>query len=105
MNRLAQQDDLGDSPTWRSQGAGQLSLIEHALCPLALRPVTEGGRIHETQYAYTDRSSQRRLARVRVICPLGLFPGDEFYLWGLLALTLSQVKPGSEFHATPHYCL
>ena len=38
-------------------------------------------------------------------CPLGLTAHDEFYLWGLLALTFSQPEPESEFHATPHYCL
>ena len=36
---------------------------------------------------------------------MGLSPGDEFYLWGLVALTLSQPQPSVEFYATPHYCL
>jgi hypothetical protein len=30
---------------------------------------------------------------------------DEFYLWGLLALTFAQSEPEIEFCATPHYCL
>lgn len=94
-----------DSQRGFSQGAGQLSLIEHALCPLAVRGGTAGGWVHQAQYAYSDKSGQRSTAQVRVISPLGLTPTDEFYLWGLLALTLSQPQPSAEFHATPHYCL
>ena len=41
----------------------------------------------------------------KVVCPFGLSPVDEFYLWGLVALTLSQPEPSVEFYATPHYCL
>jgi hypothetical protein len=44
-------------------------------------------------------------ATARVVCPFGLSPVDEFYLWGLIALTLSQREPSVEFYATPHYCL
>lgn len=105
MQRSEKQTIRGDWQNGFAQGAGQLSLIEHALCPLAAKSTTTGGGIHETQYAYTDKSSQRRTAQVRVISPLGLTPTDEFYLWGLLALTLSQPNSGEEFHATPHYCL
>ncbi len=86
-------------------GVGQLSLVEHALCPLAARQGTAIGQIHESHYRYTDAAGERRTARVRVICPLGLTPNDEFFLWGLLALTLSQPEPIAEFHVTPHYCL
>ena len=95
----------GRAPRPLSNGIGQLSLVEHALCPLACQNGTNAGQIHDSQYLYTDRAGRRRTARVRVICPLGLTPVDEFYLWGLLALTLSQPKPVTEFHATPHYCL
>ena len=105
MRRDVQHDYPGNSGDQFSIGAGQLSLIEHALCPLAPRTSAAGGWVHESQYAYTDLHRQRRTALVRVICPLGLTPSDEFYLWGLLALTLSQPQPGPEFHATPHYCL
>ena len=38
-------------------------------------------------------------------CPAGLSSGDEFYLWGLLALSLAQPEPQIEFQATPHFCL
>jgi hypothetical protein len=42
---------------------------------------------------------------VRITAPLGLSAGDEYYLWGLLALTCWQPNPTVEFVATPHYCL
>lgn len=45
------------------------------------------------------------MAKVRVTCPSGLSAADEFTLWGLLALTFAQPEPGTDFHATPHYCL
>ena len=86
-------------------GVGQLSLVEHALCPLSARAEATAGRIHESHYRYTNAAGERRTAQVRVICPLGLTTTDEFYLWGLLALTLSQPEPIAEFHVTPHYCL
>ena len=39
------------------------------------------------------------------MCPEGLSPADEIYLWGLLSLTFSQPHPAVDFCATPHYCL
>ena len=42
---------------------------------------------------------------MRVVCPDGLSPADEFYLWGLLSLTFSQPQPATDFYATPYYCL
>jgi hypothetical protein len=42
---------------------------------------------------------------VEVSCPRGLSAHDEFYLWGLLALTLGQNLTETELHATPHFCL
>jgi hypothetical protein len=36
---------------------------------------------------------------------LGLSASDEFYLWGLLALTFAEVECDGEIHATPHFCL
>lgn len=38
-------------------------------------------------------------------CPGGLTAEDEFYLWGLLSLTLSQPQPVPKLVATRHYCL
>lgn len=93
-------------PQGIAQGIGQLSLVEHSLCPLNVTgTILREGFVHESQYQYSDQSGRRRTAKVRVTCPLGLTANDEFYLWGLLALTLSQSSPEPEFHATPHYCL
>ena len=60
---------------------------------------------HEAEYRYTDADGVPRTARAVVYCPAGLSPGDEFYLWGLLALTFAQPDPRVEFQATPHFCL
>lgn len=86
-------------------GLTQLTLVEHALCPLDTGASLQAGLRHETSYRYTDRDGDRQTARVRVTCPDGLSPRDEFYLWGLLALTFAQPEASPEFFATPHYCL
>jgi hypothetical protein len=100
---------LGLSPGDRSrklgQGLTQLSLVEHALCPLDAEASLRPNLVHTTEYFYTDRRRQRRKATVRVIAPDGLSAYDELYLWGLLALNFAQPEPAIEFHATPHYCL
>lgn len=83
---------------------GQLSLIEHCLCPLHTGKSLAENLVHETEYAYSVEN-QRKKAHVRVSCPAGLSAEDEFYLWGLLALTLAQPEPSSDFYATRHYCL
>jgi hypothetical protein len=84
---------------------GQLSLVEHALCPLDARISLRPNLVHETEYRFLNRSRHWETAHVRVFCPLGLSAQDELYLWGLLALTLRQPEPLAEFHATPHFCL
>ena len=90
----------------RHCGISKLTLAEHALCPLQTVSPGSGGLIHECDYRYFDQHRRRvRSAQARVTCPAGLLPNDEFYLWGLLALTLDQPDPDGEFHATPHYCL
>lgn len=81
---------------------GQLTLVEHSLCPL--RPPKIGqGYVHRSRYFYY-RHRERRAANVVVSCPAGLSPQDEFYLWGLLSICASQ-SADNELHATPHYCL
>ena len=87
----------------KSVGVGQLSVVEHALCPLDSQRAVN--LVHRTSYRFTDTQRRRQTARVRVFAPLGLLPGDELYLWGLLALTLSQPEPDNSFDATPHWCL
>ncbi len=86
-------------------GLTQLSLVEHALCPLDARQSLHGSFIHKTGYRFTDAQGERHVARVQVDCPRGLSPSDEFYLWGLLALSFAQQQPSPDFYATPHYCL
>ena len=83
----------------------QLTLVEHALCPLDARACREAPCIHETTFQYTDRHRNRKTAKVRVGGLAGMSPHDEFYLWGLLALAFSQPNPSPDFYATPYYCL
>lgn len=95
------------APTRRalSNGIGQLSLIEHALCPLDSRISLVHNFLHETTYAYTTPDNQRQTARVQVTCPWGLAAMDEVTLWGLLALTFRLPESAGELIATPHWCL
>lgn len=86
-------------------GIGQLSLVEHALCPLDARISLKPNLRHTSEYRYTDANGCSQAAHVVVHCPGGLSAGDEFYLWGLLALTFAQPEQKIEFQATPHFCL
>jgi hypothetical protein len=88
-----------------SVGHAQLSLVEHALCPLDPAASLRDHLVHQTAYTARDRQGHILTANVRVTCPSGLSAADEFTLWGLLALTFAQPEPGRELHATPHYCL
>ena len=85
-------------------GLGQLTLAEHSLCPLDASASLQA-RLHGCEYFYTDASRRRCKARVRIDTPEGLSAHDEFFLWGLLALALSQREATFDFYATPHYCL
>lgn len=100
---------LGLSATNRSrslrQGLSQLSLVEHALCPLDAGASLQPNLNHTSEYFYTDRNGLRRKATARMSAPNGLSAYDELYLWGLLALNFAQSEPTAEFSATPHYCL
>lgn len=86
-------------------GVGQLSLVEHALCPLDPKASLQNNLIFDTSYFFTDSARHQQEARATVFCPLGLSATDEFFLWGLLALTFAQPEPDAELHATPHYVL
>jgi hypothetical protein len=89
-------------------GIGQLSLVEHSLCPLDNRRSDETERVHVAEYYFSDSQRKRRLATARIYAPLGLNPKDEFYLWGLLALSMSQPVDQAlrdSLVATPHWCL
>lgn len=86
-------------------GLGQLTLVEHALCPLDPRSGLVKNLVFNTKFVFTDGNRHAQTAEVNVFCPLGLCTGDELFLWGLLALTLAQ--PGAEgtLMATPHFVL
>lgn len=86
-------------------GHGQLTLVEHALCPLDPETSLTENLVHTTRYHFTDANRHLQTAHARVFCPLGLSAHDELFLWGLLSITLSQPESEPEFHATPHYCL
>ena len=89
----------------RRSAIGQLTLVEHALCPLDSRASLVENLVHEAEYHYSTARGKRKQARVRVFCPLGLSASDELYLWGLLALTMAQADPQPDLRATPHWCL
>ncbi|MBI3861102.1 MAG: hypothetical protein HY290_04320 [Planctomycetia bacterium] len=86
-------------------GLGQLTLVEHALCPLDARAALVKNLVFNTQFVFTDANRHAQTAEVKVFCPLGLSTGDEFFLWGLLALTLAQPEAEGTLMATPHYVL
>ena len=98
-------DELSRHSTTTTAGLGQLSLVEHAFCPLdpaaALRP----GQCHSYRYLYSDTSGVQQTATAQLTCPAGLSAMDEFFLWGLLGLTFLAGEGDGELHATPHFCL
>ncbi|MEX1096301.1 MAG: hypothetical protein WED34_09645 [Planctomycetales bacterium] len=83
----------------------QLSLVEHALCPLDTATSLQRGFRFEAWYAYSDVHRNRRKAKAVVGTLDGLSAHDELYLWGLLGLALAQPEPQPELLATPYYCL
>ncbi len=89
----------------RWSGLAQLSLVEHSLCPLDPGASLVENLVHDAAYFYLDGNRHMQQAKARVNLPAGLSTADEFYLWGLLALTFAQPKPDGSLHATPHYCL
>lgn len=89
----------------RSTGLAQLSLIEHALCPLDDRLSLVEPLLFETGYLRFDRHRHPRWIEVKITAHKGLSASDEFFLWGLLALTFAQPNPSFELWATPHWCL
>jgi hypothetical protein len=92
-------------PRVRGTGHGQLTLVEHSLCPLDPSTSLNENLVHVARYHFTDKNRHQQTAEARVYCPLGLSAHDELFLWGLLSITLAQPQAGSDFYATPHYCL
>jgi hypothetical protein len=80
-------------------------LVEHSLCPLDSGSSLVENLVHESVFLYTDRHKHTRRASARVSCPLGLSASDEFYLWGLLAITFAEPEPDGQLYATPHFIL
>src|SRR5262249_4345418 len=89
-----------------ARGLTQFSLVEHALCPIDAATSLQPNLVHHAHHFFTDTKTRtRKKATARVLCPDGLSASDEFYLWGLLALTFSQSEPLADFQATPYFCL
>ena len=86
-------------------GMGQLTLVEHALCPLDSKTALQAGFVHQPEYFYCDANGRKKKASARIVCSSGLSPKDEFILWGLLALTLSQPEPTNQLIATRNFML
>lgn len=86
-------------------GIGQLTLVEHALCPVNSSASLKRNLIHESQFKYTGKDGHRKSGRVRVLCPLGLSAWDELFLWGCLALTIADPESGGQLVASRHYIL
>ena len=95
----------GENRQRRWTGLSQLTLVEHALCPLDSAASLVENLVHDSAYLYMDRNRHVCQARAKVISPSGLSATDEFYLWGLLALTFAQPQADANLFATPHYCL
>lgn len=85
-------------------GLAQLTLVEHSLCPLDRSVSLQPGLTHQTRFSYSS-GGQRQVGNATLHLPLGFSTSDEFYLWGLLALTLRQPDGEAHLAATPHYCL
>ena len=89
----------------RSLGLGQLSLVEHAICPLDQKTSLVNSLVHRSEITYFDKHRHRTIGHGTVHASLGLSSIDEFFLWGLLGLTFSQPEPTLDFRATPHFVL
>lgn len=84
------------------EGIAQLSLLETALWPL------KGGprEVATFDTAYTFKvGNEIRQARVSVYAPLGLQSIDEYVLWGLLGMSLSQKDAEPTLMATPYWII
>lgn len=97
------QPNQGNHRRWT--GMGQLTLVEHSLCPLDPGASLVENLVHDSAFFYMDRNRHFRQGRARIVSPSGLSASDEFYLWGLLALTFAQPQADANLFATPHYCL
>ena len=97
--------DHANANRLQSLGLGQLSLVEHALCPANSKVSLVDNLVHSCDIYYTDKQRHRRKGTGTTYATFGLSSVDEFYLWGLLGLTFSQQEPTLDFRATPHFVL
>lgn len=86
-------------------GLGQLTLVEHALCPLSQRDLCERPLSYQSCFQFPLPDGKRGTATATVAAAFGLQPKDEFFLWGLLALTFASQEPSPELHASPYAIL
>ena len=87
------------------RGIGQLTLVEHALCPLNSGSHSDQPLTHAASFQFPDTTGKRVSATATISAAFGLCPSDELLLWGLLGLTFAKAKPSVEFHASPHSIL
>ena len=90
-------------PGIQRPGIAQLSLLETALWPLDSSSID--GPFYTTQYKFSRPDGNRTTANLTIRAPLGLRQNDEFFLWGLLALTLDRPDADHVLLATPCWCL
>ncbi|MGE3239515.1 MAG: hypothetical protein AB7G28_01180 [Pirellulales bacterium] len=87
------------------RGLGQLTLVEHALCPLSTTTSPSVPMAQQGTFKFVDTAGNRQIATTSLTAPFGLRPSDELFLWGMLGLTFAQPEPSLEFCATPHFVL
>ena len=85
----------------RQAARTQLTLVEHALCPL-IPP--DGPFTHRAEYYYFKNRNRKR-AQATIVCPEGLKPEDEYYLNSLLGLIFAASEPNLNFYASASYLL
>lgn len=83
-------------------GLGQLTLVEHALSPLASL-AGNTAFVHESRFRYVGSDGRSLVGEARITAAHGLKPSDELLLWGLLAVAVRSSS--AEIHATPHSLL
>lgn len=89
-------------PGIEREGIAQLSVLETALWPL--RGGNVSSSLFKTAYEFSVHS-QRRTAEVTVYSPEGLQSIDEYFLWGLLGISLSRPEPEPMLLATPYWIM
>jgi len=103
QHRQSLQRNRFRDPRIQRPGIAQLSLLETALWPLDSASID--GPLYTTHYRFSAPDGNRETADVTIRAPLGLRQNDEFFLHGLLALTLDRRDADHVLLATPYWCL